>query len=362
MKVVLAGFILALLSNRDGNLSSIHRFMKNKHAEILSSMGLPYTACVSRSHLPILLASVNYQALERFVFEEHGVELPELAKNWFAIDGKELKGSILPGNTRGLTAVQVVRHSERREVIAQNYFSGRKSSEVEAVRDLLRYEVLAGKNITLDALHLKADTLEIISKEENAYVVGLKLNQKELYEDMEQVPKYQKPIQYHKTVDVHGGRVDTREYNAYNVENEYFDKRWKNSSFATLIVVKRERFFKTPQKRRNKGKIEFVQQEISTNYFLSNKKVNNEAEARELFEAIRGHWNVEVNNHIRDVTLKEDKLKTKSEPLTENIALLRTLVVKMISRSLAVNFAALLDDFADSFNKLVLFINDTYQT
>jgi predicted transposase YbfD/YdcC len=31
----------------------------------------------------------------------------------------------------------------------------------------------------------------------------------------------------------------------------------------------------------------------------------------EISEAIRGHWQVETNNHIRDVTLKEDRMRSK---------------------------------------------------
>lgn len=362
MKVALGGFILAILSGRDGNLSSIHRRMRNKHKALVDELGVADCKCISRSYLPIFLASINYEALKKFVLEECGAEIPESAKKWFALDGKELKGSILSGNTRGISVVQAVRHSARREVIAQTYFNGRKNSEVEAVRGLLREDVLAGKNVTLDALHLKPKTLEIINKRKDSYVVGLKSNQKELYEDMEHVPNYLEKRHSHKTVEVHGGRVDTREYSSYDIENEYFDKRWKDVGFSTLIVVKRERFFKTPQKRRKKGKVEYIQQEINTEYFLSNKKVNSKSDAQEIFGAIRGHWSVEVNNHIRDVTLKEDKLKAKSVSLNENIALIRTLVISMLNRNGITNLAALIDSFADSFEELLLFLKRIYQT
>ena len=33
--------------------------------------------------------------------------------------------------------------------------------------------------------------------------------------------------------------------------------------------------------------------------------------AKEHFGAVRHHWSVEVTNHIRDVTLNEDKFRTK---------------------------------------------------
>jgi hypothetical protein len=147
ISVVLLGFTLALLSGRDGTLSSIHRRMCNKHEELLSLLELPYSEPISRAQLPLALKSINYSVLERLVFEEFNEKITGSACKWFAIDGKELKGSILPGNTRGTAIVQVVRHCERREVIVQSYFSGKKSSEVEAVRGLLRSDILQKKTL-----------------------------------------------------------------------------------------------------------------------------------------------------------------------------------------------------------------------
>ncbi len=34
-------------------------------------------------------------------------------------------------------------------------------------------------------------------------------------------------------------------------------------------------------------------------------------EYEELAEAIRKHWQVETNNHVRDVSLQEDKMPSK---------------------------------------------------
>lgn len=40
MPLILTEFILALLCNRDGNLSSIHRHMKNHHDLVVDFLGL----------------------------------------------------------------------------------------------------------------------------------------------------------------------------------------------------------------------------------------------------------------------------------------------------------------------------------
>jgi predicted transposase YbfD/YdcC len=42
-------------------------------------------------------------------------------------------------------------------------------------------------------------------------------------------------------------------------------------------------------------------------YYLTNEIGNYE----ELAQAIRQHWQVETNNHIRDVSLREDEMRSK---------------------------------------------------
>ncbi len=44
-----------------------------------------------------------------------------------------------------------------------------------------------------------------------------------------------------------------------------------------------------------------------TSYYLSNERTK----LSELCSAVRKHWSVETNNHIRDVTLREDQLRVK---------------------------------------------------
>ena len=69
----------------------------------------------------------------------------------------------------------------------------------------------------------------------------------------------------HKTIDKGYGRIETREYQTFDIRQEYCG--------VTNIIP------------------------------------NNDRMAKEFFAAVRQHWSVEVTNHIRDVTLK----KTNSE-------------------------------------------------
>ena len=49
-------------------------------------------------------------------------------------------------------------------------------------------------------------------------------------------------------------------------------------------------------------------------YYLTNEVGNYE----ELWRAVRRHWQVETNNHIRDVSLKEDRLRSKKRICIES--------------------------------------------
>ena len=83
-------------------------------------------------------------------------------------------------------------------------------------------------------------------------------------------------------------------------------QRWENCKINTLIEVKRDITEVKTQKKY-----------VEISYYISNQNDN----YLELCHAIRGHWSVEVNNHIRDVTLAEDDLRSK-----KNLYLVRWLV------------------------------------
>ena len=85
--------------------------------------------------------------------------MSEKQQKWFAVEGKELRGSIETGAKRGEAVVQAVA-PETGAVQSQGYYNGRKASEVGTVRNLLEENGLLGQKISLDALHCKPKTLE----------------------------------------------------------------------------------------------------------------------------------------------------------------------------------------------------------
>ena len=295
LAVVLVGVSLAVLSNRDGSLSSIQRHLKNHYEKLVGVLGIEKKQAVSRSQLALILEKVAFQVFDQLLFESFGIKLSEGEQKWFAMDGKELRGSIAKGSKRGAAVVQAVAHENCRTLV-QNYYSGEKESEVPIVRKLLEESGLASQKISLDALHCKPLTLAIMSAGGGKYLVGLKENQKELKKQITWAMENQAILFETARHEKSHGRIEFRKYEFYDVLEIDKDDRWKACQIKTAIKVRRERVeLKSGESSREES------------YYLTNEVGNYE----ELAQAVRHHWQVETNNHIRDVSLREDEMRSK---------------------------------------------------
>ena len=150
---------------------------------------------------------------------------------------------------------------------------------------------------TLDALHLNPRTIQQIHQAGGRYIIQAKGNQSILQRQLQQVRASSQPLSSYTQLDKGHGRLEVRQGRCFDIRELKYAKRWSESGFATLIVMER----KTTTK---KG----ITQE--TSFYLSNEKLTEDTNSdpgRELFEAIRGHWRVESDNWVRDVTFQEDE-------------------------------------------------------
>ena len=172
-------------------------------------------------------------------------------------------------------------------------------------------------------------------------MAGVKDNQQELYESMTNLCPHLSPLSERQEVEKGHGRIDKRSYRSYDIAQEYFDPRWAGAHFQTLVEVQRQSV------QLNSG---MESKEVS--YYISNAIVKDK-EDQELFKAVRGHWSIEVSNHIRDVTFKEDHLKTKEPLISQVMACCRTILINLLSKLQLDNIKAKLDAFADNLQLLL---------
>ena len=335
------GVILAMLSHRDGNLSSLHRHMENHYVMLLLELKLEnyHRQVVSRSHLPILLSKVSWKVFNQLIFANFGIKLNKKQRKWFAIDGKEMRGSIKKGDKRGEAVVQAVEH-ETSGIQSQNYYAGNKESEIKSARQLLKESGLLAEKVTLDALHCNPETLEIIA-EKGSYIVGLKDNQEKLKEAVNEVIERSKPIYQVETLEKQSGRVETRRYEIYEIGEIEKAARWEKSQIKRVIRVIRERMeLRTGKESREES------------LYLTNET----GKEKEICQAIRKHWQVEVTNNMRDTTLGEDQLCVKEPTVNRVMAGVRTLVLSLLRLTGCRNKKAQLDRFADDFGYLICWL------
>lgn len=251
-----------------------------------------------------------------------------------------MRGSILSGDKRGDAVVQMLAHEDR-IVHGEAFYNGNKESEIPCVRVLLKAGFSTQK-ISLDALHLNPETTQLIHENGGEFLIGIKENQSELLAEMKSLIPLETPIAVQEDEPKKGhGRIDQRFYKAMNVNSLGLDKRWSKSGFESLVWVERRSYccLKKEETR-----------EIS--YYISNQKIEKGNE-NELFVAVRNHWKIEANNYVRDVSLKEDNLKTKCSKLSKTMACCRTLVVNFLNKEKLKNIRHQLELFVDDFQLLI---------
>lgn len=347
---VVAAVVLAILSGRS-KVSSLYRYIRNRIDWLREMTHQPEAQAISRAHLPRLLARLDWNALNTLIEQHFGLRI-ELNANqeWVGIDGKVLKGTIGSGDKQSV--VLAVSHQSR-TLLAQAPMKGSKASEIPVVRQLLKNTQLEAQKVTLDAHHCNPKTTAQIHQAGGQYLIQIKENQPILLKQCQHLAATAVSMSSHEEPDKGHGRITLREAQCFSMSPLNLAKRWGESGLQTLVVIKRETL--TPATGKSSSE---------TAYYLSNQALtpNSKAQAMELAGAIRQHWHVESDNWIRDVTFKEDHIKTQSSNQAQVMGCLRSLAVRLLRKFNVSNFQEALETFADcpsrfeSFLKRVKFL------
>ena len=350
---LLSAVLLGLLSGKKCR-SELYRYLENHFTYLQEVTGYDEAKVVSLKQFYRILNGVDwlsYNAVNERHFGKRIVELEE--DEWVAIDGKELRGSIEVGEDgkkekRGETVVNAVVHKDK-AVVASTYYRGDKESERPSVRELLENKGLKNKSLTLDGLHCDPSTTGLIEQAGGKYLIQVKENQEILLEHLQQTPIYLPILAEKESLEKAHGRIEYRQANFYSIEEETFDKRWQASGFRTLAIVQRKTTFVKTGKER-----------AETSYYISNKAISilPDSIGANLFQAIRGHWSVEADNYVRDVTFGEDDIKTPKGKGTRFLTNARTWGIQLARRTGAKNLKAQIEQFADCPEKLADFLRN----
>ena len=339
LALVVVGFVLATLAGRQ-KLSGIHRFIVNRAAWLGELTQTEAARPISRAHLPRLLDGLDWPVLNGLVERCFGVRMRRGdGQPWAAVDGKALRGTLDAGDKQNV--ILAVDHGTR-EVVAQARQCGDKSSEIPEVRRLLKDSGLEKQKASLDAHHFNPITMAQIHQAGGLYLVQAKENQPLFLQQCQALRAESAALAETLAHDKANGRVTTRRAQLFSLAPLALDPRWNGGGLSALlvVVVERETFEVATQKTC-----------FDTSYYVSNT-VPDTAKAGplagELAQAVRGHWGVESNNWIRDVTFGEDGVKTKAGNQAQVMGLLRGLAIELIRKTMPKNFQAAIETFVDS--------------
>ena len=179
-----------------------------------------------------------------------------------------------------------------------------KSNEIPAVRELLDLMDIKGAIVTLDAMHCQKDTMAKIAENKADYVVQLKGNQGNFYEDVyamfddKYMDESEKDNEYEvfETIEKNRGRIEHRTCYVLRDVSYFTDYLADWKGLKKIFAVKR-----TVTNGEKKS------EEISC--YLSSKN----ATAESLLSYTRKHWQIESFHWLLDMNFDEDNSRVRNK-------------------------------------------------
>ncbi len=199
-----------------------------------------------------------------------------------------------------------------------------KSNEITAIPQLLEALEVAGCIVTIDAMGCQTEIAEQIMAREAEYVLALKENQGNLYEDVVRLfddlesSQYQAyEFDYDKTVNKDHGRIEIRECWTISdlqvLQHLRGFANWKN--LATVSRIRSER------------RID-AERSCEDRYHITSLRG-----AKHILRCVRSHWGIENELHwTLDLAFDEDRCRVRKDHGAENFAVLRHIALNLLKQ------------------------------
>jgi predicted transposase YbfD/YdcC len=191
-----------------------------------------------------------------------------------------------------------------------------KTNEIPVVRELIEMIDIKGKTVTMDAMHCQKDTVKTVVSCGGDYVVGLKGNQKHLYED---VALYMDDCIKDKTVNVETASTSEKSRNRFERRTCY-----KAPDISWIENVNGWAGIRSVYAVRRKVVVS-GEKSVETSYYLSSLDVPCE----EMLRIVREHWRIESMHWILDVVFTEDECRILSTSGQKTMNVFRKLALSL---------------------------------
>ena len=227
-----------------------------------------------------------------------------------ALDGKSIRSTGKRFYDKSIMHIASAIISESQLVIGSAECD-KSTGEIDAVRHLIKILDIEGAVVVADALHCQTETAEAVIAAKADYLFIVKGNQKNLKESVDLL-SYNKRTDTDSTVEINGGRVETRTaYVSNQIDTLYNKEIWQNISCVGVIHREFEK----------NGKVT-----TQNHYYISSKDMT----ATELLHHARMEWRVEVMHWLLDVHFDEDKTRLLSKKVQKSFNLMRKIVLNLV--------------------------------
>ena len=318
--------ILAVLFNAN-DWEDVHDFVETHYKWLkeflLMTGGIPCTNTYER-----VFAIIDYKELESIFIEFLlTFSLSSTDNDIINLDGRVNRGSSR-NETRYNDKVKPLNvlnaYSNKYGICLASEQIDDKTNEITAIPDILKRFNVKGNVITWDALNTQTDNVEAVVSLKGDYVVPIKGNQSNFYNDLilyfdekklEMIKAGQTGTAYLDYKEKRGENLIHYEYYQTEDVKWYFDrKKWKKLNSIGLV----KKTIETSQET----KVEY-------RYYISSLFLN-----IELFSnAIRNHWSVENKLHWHlDFTFKQDDNTTVNKKALMNLELVKKLCLGILNK------------------------------
>ena len=318
--------ILAVLFNAN-DWEDVHDFVETHYKWLreflLMTGGIPCTKTYER-----VFAIIDYKELESIFIEFLlTFSLSSTDNDIINLDGRVNRGSSR-NETRYNDKVKPLNvlnaYSNKYGICLASEQIDDKTNEITAIPDILKRFNVKGNVITWDALNTQTDNVEAVVSLKGDYVVPIKGNQGNFYNDLilyfdekklEMIKAGQTGTAYLDYKEKRGEKLIHYEYYQTEDVKWYFDrKKWKKLNSIGLV----------------KKTIETLQEtKVEYRYYISSLFLN----IKLFSNAIRNHWSVENKLHWHlDFTFKQDDNTTVNKKALMNLELVKKLCLGILNK------------------------------
>jgi predicted transposase YbfD/YdcC len=186
-----------------------------------------------------------------------------------------------------------------------------KTNEIKAIPELLEMLYLKGCIVTIDAMGCQKEISKNITEKKADYVLSLKENHRDMYNDVKFWFDNEKKQQTKVTEDKKHGRIEKREY-YLETKVDWLNGRKDWSCLNGIGMVKSSVC--------EKGKTR-----EETRYFITSLM-----NVGLFAKSVRSHWGIESMHWCLDVVFHEDNCSVRKSNVAENFAVTRHIALNIL--------------------------------